>query len=269
VQIGTYRVTSPAAQFYGAVPLKPEKSTNLSAGIVLTPIARLLVTVDGYSIKVKDRIGISQQFTVTQADIDAQPALAYVGLGGTVQYFTNGFDTTTKGVDVVGTYPFDMGVAGRLDTTVAYNYNKTTVDSYNPNVINQARIIDIEHYAPNDRVNIGLNWTIDKLYATVRQNYYGTYRDENDYPGQLFSSSWTTDLEVGYHLPHGITAAVGGDNIFNEMPDVVCPAPGVCTNGAVISPLTGGLGDGERYPRTGGPYGYNGAFFYARIGAKF
>jgi iron complex outermembrane receptor protein len=36
-----------------------------------------------------------------------------------------------------------------------------------------------------------------------------------------------------------------------------------------VNPLTGGLGDGERYPRTGGPYGYNGAFFYARLGMKF
>ena len=36
-----------------------------------------------------------------------------------------------------------------------------------------------------------------------------------------------------------------------------------------VDPLTGGLADGERYPRTGGPFGYNGAFFYARVGVKF
>ena len=35
-----------------------------------------------------------------------------------------------------------------------------------------------------------------------------------------------------------------------------------------VDPLTGRLGDGERYPRTGGPFGYNGAFFYARVGVK-
>jgi len=267
VQIGTYRVTSPAAQFYGAVPLHPEESTNYSAGLVLTPVAGLLVTVDGYEIEVRNRIGISQQFTVTQADINALPALQYVGLGGTVQYFTNGFDTTTKGIDVVGTYPFHLGVAGRLDTTLAYNYNKTTVDSFNPNVINQTRITDIEHYAPNDRVNLTFDWSLDKFGVSLHQNYYGTYRDQNDYPGQVFSASWTTDLEGSYRFPHGITAAIGGRNIFNSMPDVVCSnTPTTC---GTVSPLTGGLGDGERYPRTGGPYGYNGAFFYARIGAKF
>ena len=97
VQIGTYRVTSAVAQYFGATTLEPEESTNLSFGIVLTPIDRLLITIDAYRIEVDDRIGISQQFTVTQADIDALADLAIVGVGGTVQYFTNGFDTEDRG----------------------------------------------------------------------------------------------------------------------------------------------------------------------------
>ena len=55
------------------------------------------------------------------------------------------------------------------------------------------------------------------------------------------------------------TASIGGRNIFDEFPDVI--------DG--VDPLTGGLGDGERYPRTGGPFGYNGAFYYVRMGVKF
>src|SRR4029077_12954519 len=86
VQIGTYPVTSVDAKFYGAVPLKPEESTSSRAGIVLPPLPSLLVTLDGYQISVRNRIGISQQFNVTNADIAALPALAYVGAGGTVQY---------------------------------------------------------------------------------------------------------------------------------------------------------------------------------------
>jgi hypothetical protein len=65
----------------------------------------MLVTLDWYSIAVRHRIGISQQFNVTAADIANLPALAYVGAGGTVQYFTNGFDTKTKGTDLVVSYP--------------------------------------------------------------------------------------------------------------------------------------------------------------------
>jgi iron complex outermembrane receptor protein len=36
-----------------------------------------------------------------------------------------------------------------------------------------------------------------------------------------------------------------------------------------IYPSSGGEVDGEVYPRTGGPFGYNGAFWYARIAVKF
>jgi iron complex outermembrane recepter protein len=263
VQIGTYPVTSVDAKYYGAVALKPEESTNLSAGIVLTPIRSLLVTIDGYQIAVRNRIGISQQFNVLPADIVKLPALAYVGAGGTVQYFTNGFNTKTKGVDVVASYPLQLG-AGTLDTAFAYNYNKTDVTKYNPNVISPARIIDIQHYAPNTRVNLNASYGWGPIRAMVHENYYGTFRDQNDYPGQLFSAKYTTDLEVGYQILKNLTAAIGGRNVFNAFPDKIAN-----TKASPIYSTTGGESDGELYPRTGGPFGFNGAFWYVRMSATF
>lgn len=259
VQIGTYPVTSSVAKFYGATALRPEESTNFSGGIVLTPVEALLVTLDYYSIEVRHRIGISQQFFVTQADIAKLSDLAYVGPGGTVQYFTNGFSTKTRGVDLVATYPFHLG-PGRLTTTLAYNYNKSDVTSFDPTVINQARIIDIQHYAPNNRANLNLEYQLGRFSAVAHENYYGTFRDENDYPGQLFSAKWTTDLDLGFQVWRNITAAIGGRNIFNAYPDKIAKG---------VFPTSGGLGDGQVYPRTGGPFGFNGAFFYARLDAKF
>jgi iron complex outermembrane recepter protein len=264
VQIGTYPVTSSIAQYYGATALRPEESTNFSAGIVLTPIDRLLITLDTYQIDVRHRIGISQQFTVTAADIAKLAALSYVGPGGTVQYFTNGFNTKTKGIDLVGTYPFDLGDLGRLGTTLAYNYNKTDVTSYDPTVISQARIVDIQHNAPNNRANLSLDWSRGNWGATLYENYYGTWRDENDYPGQLFSAKETTDFEVSYQTLRWLTLAAGGRNIFNAYPDAIAN-----TAASHIYPQTGGESDGEKYPRTGGPFGFNGAFWYVRFVAKF
>jgi iron complex outermembrane receptor protein len=264
VQIGTYPVTSAVAQYYGAVPLKPEESTNLSAGIVLTPIQDMLVTLDGYSIAVRHRIGISQTFNVTTADITKLSALAYVGPGGTVQYFTNGFDTKTKGADLVASYPFQLGNAGRLETALAFNYNLSHVTKYDPTVITQARIDDIEHYAPNRRLNMNLSYALGPFRAAVHENWYGTYRDENDYPGQLFSAKWTTDLDLSYQVFKNFTAAIGGRNIFNAFPDPIAN-----TAKSPIYPSTGGESDGERYPRTGGPFGFNGAFWYVRVSATF
>jgi len=259
VQIGTYPVTSSVAKYYGATALKPEKSTNYSFGAVFTPLEGMLLTVDAYKIKVTDRIGISQQFTVTQADINNLHDLAYVGAGGTVQYFTNGFDTTTKGYDIVLTNAWRLGT-GALNTTLAYNYNKTDVDSYNPQVISASRIIDIQHYAPNTRVNLTADYRLDKLTVSLHENYYGTYRDENDYPGQLFSAKFTTDVDVGYEVIDRVICAIGARNLFNAYPDKI-------QNG--VYSTTGGLVDGEVYPRTGGPFGFNGRFVYARVDAKF
>jgi iron complex outermembrane recepter protein len=264
VQIGTYPVTSADAKYYGAVPLKPEESTNLSGGIVLTPIQDMLVTLDWYSIEVRHRIGISQQFNVTEADIAKLPALAYVGAGGTVQYFTNGFNTKTKGTDLVVSYPFQLGNAGRLETALAFNYNLSHVTAFDPTVISQARIVDIEHYAPNRRANLNLSYVLGPFRAAVHENYYGTFRDQNDYPGQLFSAKETTDLDLSYQVFKNLTAAIGGRNIFNAFPDTIANTPKT-----QIYPQTGGESDGERYPRTGGPFGFNGAFWYVRVSATF
>src|SRR5882757_4107976 len=221
VQTGTYPVTSVIAKYYGAVPLRPEESTNLSAGIVLTPIQDLLVTLDGYSIAVRHRISLSQSFFVTEADIAKLPALSYVGPGGSLQYFTNGFDTKTKGADLVVSYPFSLGNAGRLETVIAFNYNLTHVTSFDPAVIDQIRIVDIEHYAPNRRANLNLSYVLGPVRAAVHENYYGTVRDQFDYPGQLFSAKWTTDLDLSYEVFKNFTAAIGGRNIFNAFPDPI------------------------------------------------
>ena len=201
---------------------------------------------------------------MTNADIAKLPALAYIGAGGTVQYFTNGFNTRTRGVDLVATYPLSLGGAGTLDSALAYNYNKTDVTKFDPTVISPARIVDIQHYAPNNRVNLNESYGWGPIRVVARENYYGTFRDQNDYPGQLFSATYTTDLEVGYQVLKSLLVAVGGRNIFNEFPDKIAN-----TAASPISPITGGEQDGELYPRTGGPFGFNGAFWYVRLSASF
>src|SRR2546430_3584649 len=60
VQIGTYPVTSSIAKYYGSTALRPEESTNLAAGAVLTFSDQSLVTIDWYSISVRHRIEIGR-----------------------------------------------------------------------------------------------------------------------------------------------------------------------------------------------------------------
>jgi iron complex outermembrane receptor protein len=298
LQQGTFPVNSAVAKHYYAVPLKPETSKNYGVGIVLTPMPNFTVTVDAYKIDVTDRISISQSYTVKQTDIDALPELASVGLGGSVQYFTNGFDTTTKGVDVVGTYHMVLDDGSKLGLSLAYNYNKSEVTSYDPLVIANKFIIDVEHLAPQNRATLALDWGRGPWSATLRENYFGSWGASSDYPtacvvpdpttgrptgqsapckssavasnavavtaGQSFGAKFTTDANVSYGFLDHYVLTVGGRNLFNTYPDKI-----MATTANPIYTLTGGLLDGQVLPRNGGPFGINGAFYYGRIAMRF
>lgn len=262
---GTYPVTSAAAQFYGAKPIKPEKSKNFSAGVVFTPTANLVTTLDFYQIDVTDRIGISKSYTVSLADIQALPTLISVGVDGQVQYFTNGFDTRTRGVDLVLTHTLNFDGGGRLATTLAYNYNQSKVPNRNPDVVSNERVTDIERYAPLNRINLNLTYTAGKFTGSLREAYFGSFMDVSDYGyGQTFSAKTTTDLDLAYEVLPKVSFAVGSRNLFNVFPDRL-----INTADNTVYASTGSLGNGSVYPRTGGPFGFNGRFVYARIGAKF
>ena len=272
VQVGTYPVTSNIAQFYGATTLGPEKSTNFGAGFVFEPVDDLSLTVDAYSIKVRDRIGISQSFFVTEADVAALPALNAVGVGGTVQYFTNGFDTLTRGIDVVAAYRTALG-EGDLDLTLAYNYNKSKVTEFDPGVIGPTQLIDIQYLAPNHRATLAANYQIGPFSINLRESYFGEWRDSADYPiregnlasgaiidGQRFGAKFITDLDVSYTFAEAYTLTVGANNLFNTYPDRI-----QATINNPIYDLTGSISNGSIYPRPGGPFGINGGFWYARL----
>jgi iron complex outermembrane receptor protein len=62
-EVATFRVESPEAAVLGAEPLKPEESTNLSAGVVVSPARALELTADFWSIDIDDRIVLSGNFT--------------------------------------------------------------------------------------------------------------------------------------------------------------------------------------------------------------
>ena len=263
VQTGTYPVTSSIAQFYGATLLKPETSRNFGAGIVLQPTAGLTITVDGYTIKVNDRIGISQAFNVTAANVAALPALASVGVGGVVNYFTNGFDTRTSGVDIVSSYRTRV-LDNPFSVTLAYNYNKSKVTDYNPAIISDAQRFNVSNLPPKHRVNLSANWQIADFTVNARENFYSSWANQLEYPGQTFGSKFLTDFDISYTLAQHFTLTLGANNIFNKFPDRIAPST---TN--PIYALTGSTADGQIYPRSGGPFGINGGFYYARLRVKY
>ncbi len=268
-QAGTYPVNTAIAQYYGATTLTPEKSTNYGLGVIIEPIAAMTITVDAYQIDLKDRIGLTSPRIVSVADLAAQPALLAVGVGGQVQYFTNGFDTRTRGIDVVGTYRTTLSDAD-LSFSLAYNYNKTDITRFDPNVISVAQRIDAASLAPKHRAVFNASWSLEGLTFNVRENFYSSWTSAQDYgqtngvANQVFGSKFTTDLELSYNFADHFTLSVGAQNFTDEKPDRLKPTATV-----FLYPVTGGTGDGQVYPRAGGPFGVNGGFYYAKFRVKY
>ncbi|MBW6526545.1 TonB-dependent receptor [Sphingomonas sp. RHCKR7] len=268
-QSGTYPTNTAVAQYYGATPLTPEKSTNYGLGFILEPVSGMTITVDGYQINLRNRIGLTSPFIVSAADLAAQPALLPVGVDGQVQYFTNGFRTRTRGIDVVGTWRTQLSEA-LLNFSIAYNYNETKVTDYDERVVSTAQLIDAENLAPRHRIVFNGNWSLGNLSFNVRENYYSSFTSAQDYgqtngvANQVFGGKFTTDLELSYTFAEHITLSVGAQNFTDEHPDRLAP-----TSTVQIYPLTGGTSDGQVYPRNGGPFGFNGGFYYTRLRVKY
>jgi len=263
VQIGTYPVSSAIAQYFGAETLTPEESTNYGIGFIFKPVSAFTLTVDGYLIDVEDRISITSPSEVTAADVAAQPALAAVGVGGAVAYFTNGFDTRTKGIDAVASYRTEL-LDSPLNLTLAYAWNESEVTAFNPAAIDSGRITDIENLTPKHRANLSANWQVAGFSINGRANYYSSWLSAQDYPGQEFGSEVTADLDVSYTIADKYTVTIGANNLFDEYPDKIAP-----TTSNPIYALTGSTADGQIYPRSGGPFGMNGGFWYARLRVKY
>ena len=263
VQVGTYPVTSAIAQYFGAQTLKPATAENYGVGFVFNPTGSFSLTADVYRIDVSDRIYISQAFIVTAADIAALPELATVGEGGNVQYFTNSLDTETTGLDLVGTYATQVG-AGDLGVTLAYNYNKNEVTDFDPAVFGPLQISTAENLAPNHRANLQVGWANEQWAFNVVERYYSDWSSEVDYPGQEFGAEYTTDVDVSYTFMERYMLTLGGSNVFDAYPDKIVQSPD-----NAVYPITGGLEDGQVYPRMGGPFGFNGAFWYMTLKINF
>ena len=186
-----------------------------------------------------------------------------MGVGGVVNYFTNGFDTRTRGVDAVGSYRTDLG-GGPLNLTLAYNYNKSKVTDSVPGTISAAQVVNISNLAPKHRAIFSAGWQIAGFSLNARENFYSNWRNETDYPGQTFKSKFTTDLDVSYTFAERFTLTAGAYNVFNQYPSRIAP-----TTANPIYDLTGSTADGQVYPRTGGPFGINGGFYYVRARVKY
>lgn len=246
---------NPIAAFYGAEPLQAEESRNASLGFVWNQ-DNWQVTADWYRIQTDGRIALSAFFTVSPADRAAlvaggNPEAASIS---EVQFFVNDFDTTTTGVDLVTSYNNQM-FGGETTYSLAANWNRTRVDDFTPGIITPIRIQKLEESLPRTKGYFSVNHQREVFHANVRVNYYGSFFEDHLDDGGLpiyGESGVTVDAEVGMRFASGLYFSVGAQNLFDKVPEE--------------NPW--GFIAGARYP-VHTPYGFNGGFYYARVGFRF
>ncbi|WP_422403559.1 TonB-dependent receptor plug domain-containing protein [Pseudomonas sp. GZD-209] len=264
INYGVLPVDSAAAQALGAEALKPERSTNYSLGLTWQPTERLAFTADAYLINVRDRITL----TGTLLGPEVTQALLANGIDSTSggQYFTNGADTRTKGLDLVGSYDHDLGSAGTLKWTAAFNWNDTEILDYKENVNilgtsytlmdRQARNL-LTEVQPHTKLILGANWRLDRYRVNLGLTRYGSWREVNAANDRSldreYKARWITDLDLGYQLTKDLELAIGARNLFDVYPERQAPSSKTMVKGYGVY----------------SPYGFTGGYYFGRVTYNF
>ncbi len=223
VNKGIFNNESAVAKGIGFDKLKEEKSINASAGITFKAASRFFITLDGYLIKVKDRIVITSQFS--------DPLFATYGVES-ARFFANAVDTETRGADLVLTYDWLIG-RGNLNINLAGNYTETKITAFHfPEqvIANHTReeffgpdqVNIIESLSPKTKASLGLNYKQGKMNFLVRNTYFGSViRDGFPFGSvQTFSPKVVTDVSLGYDFTKNINFTLGANNLFDVYPDL-------------------------------------------------
>ena len=247
VNNGTVPSTTAVAELRGGRPLEPEESTNFTLGTFFN-VGNLDITVDFFKVDVDDRLNLSQNFQLTQEEIDdlIEQGITSAGNLQNFRFFVNDFDTETEGFDIVATYPLEWSNAS-TDLSLAYNQTTTEVAKFNPVTIDDTRILQIEKGLPESRWNLQANHFWNNWRFLGRISYYDDWYDSED--GEFYSGKSILDLEAAYTWRENTTIVLGMQNALDETPDENPSAA---------------AGVGNKYSQYS-PFGFNGGFWYLRV----
>ncbi len=253
-EIATVPPTSDTGTLLGGRPLQPEESQSFTLGAVYEN-GDFFMTIDFFDIDVEGRISQTSDISLTDADrafLVANGNPDAINLAA-IRYFTNDFDTNTRGVDLVANYSHELG-AGDLKYSFTYNWTDTEV-TFAGDFVGPGKIVQLEDNLPNNRANLLLTYTQDDWRLVTKASYYGSFTelhlDSIDLPIYA-GNAILFDAEFAYDVSESLTFSLGANNLFDEYPDE--------------NPHQ--LGWGAKYPTTS-PFGFNGRFLYGKATYRF
>ena len=249
VNKGVIPATSPVALVYGGKQLQPEDSENMTFGIYTT-VGEFEITLDYFSIDVDDRLNFSKDVNLSAADIAQLIADNVPGAGdmSKFRFYTNDFDTTTDGFDLVVSTSTDW-MGGTTDWNLAYNQTNTDVTNRGV-TIDDEREKRIEQMTPDTRWNLSANHMMGDWRMLARISYYGDWYDSGE--GFVYPGESVVDLELAYNINDNSSVMFGGNNVLDEAGDTLH-----------------NINDYGNLYSTQAPMGFSGAFWYAKYSYNF
>ena len=253
---------SPVTQAFGISKLNEEKALNGSLGVTAN-FGNFTATVDGYYIKVKDRIVLTGYFDASALNIGVDQA----------QFFVNGTDTKTTGLDIVLAWKKKFGDQS-FGATLVGNINNMKIEKVKNGPLDEQTFFGEREKAfllasaPDNKFGLNLNYSkkwFDAGLAFTRfsevklldyQMYedvadYGTFADQIKAATDTYGVKIVTDLTLGFKLSDKLKLNIGSNNLLNVYPD-----------------------QQDDWVEAGGYWdavqmGFGGAFYYARLGFSF
>ncbi|SMC92065.1 TonB-dependent receptor plug domain-containing protein [Chryseobacterium sp. YR221] len=247
---------SDLANKVGIDQLKQETSLNGSAGFTFNT-GKFTATVDGYYIKVKNRIVLTGNFSRDDLPTDVQAEYPYINQA---QFFANAIDTRTMGIDVILNYNENIG-SGKLTATLAGNYNNMEITQVNTSeqlkgkedIYLSAREKGfILASAPKTKINLNLNYKISKFNANLQLVRFDKITLIGyDNAEQVYNSKVTTDVSFGYEFTSNLNLTLGSKNIFNRYPTLqpTQVSSGNTESGGIFDPVQMGFAGRQIFAR--------------------
>jgi iron complex outermembrane receptor protein len=288
---GTFTNESRAAEILGIPKLKEETSRNYSAGFTALPFAGFEFSLDAYLIDIDNRIVLTNNFTGGN-DPALQQQLQAAGANA-ANFFTNAIDTRAKGLEAVLSYNKAFLKKHSLRTTLAMTFidNEVKKEADGKPIIHASDILKasgqlgnyfnredqsrVEVANPKSKISLTFNYKYSKFGAMLRFVRFGevTYLDPGMNPAnpaafpvnaftgnketldQTFSSKTVTDLSLSYQLIPALMLTIGANNLFDVYQDKHTHSGNISLGRFV-------------YSRRVQQMGFNGAFYFVRLGFK-
>lgn len=254
---------SPLARSFNIDKLSEEKARNFSFGFTTQVSPNFKINIDTYYVSIKDRIILSGNFDATTVGYKVE----------NIQFFANGVDTETLGLDIVLKWKKAF-TNSALFLDLSGNINHMSIAKVNNKELNKETFFGKREQqfllasAPRSKFNFGINYELKKLKATVNFTHFSAielidwqiHKDLSEFNNSeaerlktatdVYEPKITTDIHFSYKINKLLTFQVGANNLFNIYPT-----------------------EQQNYTDSGGLWdatqmGTNGSFYYTKLNLK-